>query len=93
MSDCELTFKSGKLDIKRCLEKSFLHNIEDCNFKSSNYIEIKKHIKEIMISAVKTERNFFGEEYNIFAEILSYIKWVEANKITELPIYCEVLLR
>ena len=48
MTDCELTFKCGKYDLRQCLEKSFLHNDTfPQTFESKSINETKEYMKKI----------------------------------------------
>ena len=94
MVDCELRFRCGKTDITKCLEKSFLHNEQFPKvFESNSITGTREYMQQILINAIITERNYFGEEYNLFAELIAKMLYLEHKGIEPKNFYCEIALR
>ena len=94
MVDCELRFRCGNTDIFRCLEKSFLHNDNFPKvFESTSIKETKEYIQKILLNAIITENNYFGEEYDIFAGLIMEMISLECHGVEPKNFYCEIALR
>ena len=75
-------------------EKSFLHNEQFPKvFESNSITGTREYMQQILINAIITERNYFGEEYNLFAELIAKMLYLEHKGIEPKNFYCEIALR